>query len=94
MIDLNMLNNNYKDFANFSMDKNKFTIKVIATGLDVYTSSKLIQVFKDNDNNIVVRYELLKCLDYTDNCETIGHRELLLKKINDGYNILKAYKID
>jgi len=96
MIDLNAMNSNYKGVANFAMDKNLFTIKVIATGLDNYNSSKLNKISLNEDNNIVVNYILEDCMveGTPDNCKNIGTRELLLKKTSTGYNLLKAYKVD
>ena len=93
-IDINQMNNSFNGFANFSMDNNKFTIKVIATGLDNYHSLELNKISLNDNNEIIVNYILKDCLEFGGECQFIGHRELVLKKIDDGYNLLKAYKVD
>ena len=96
VIDIEQLNSDYKEVANFSMDENKFTVKVIATGLDDYKTIELTKIILNSDNNIVVNYELKNCsVDGSlDNCKKLENREVVLKKTTDGYNILKAYKVD
>ena len=95
MIDTNMMNNNFNELANFSIDNNEFIVKVVATGLDNYYTSKLNKISLDKDNNIVVNYSIEDCMvtGSPDNCKSLGNREIVLKKTNDGYNILKAYDV-
>ena len=94
MIDINQMNDNFKGFANFSMDSNKFTIKVIATGLDNFIESELNRIYLNDNNEIIVNYNLKDCMEFGGECIPHGHRELVLKKTSDGYNLLKAYKVD
>ena len=96
MIDINHMNNNYKGVANFSMDANKFTVKVIATGLDNYNSVNLNKISLNDNNNIIVNYNIKDCMvnGSPDNCINLGNREVILKKTDTGYNLLKAYKVE
>ena len=92
-IDINEMNNNFKGFANFSMDSNKFTIKAIATGADIFTFGELNKIYL-NDNNIVINYNFKDSTGQNDEYKQIGNRELVLKKTSDGYILLKAYKVE
>ena len=96
VVDIDQLNNDYKDLANFSMDNNTFTVKVVATGLDDYKTVEIEKINLNNDNNIVVRYNLKDCMvnGSPDNCLNVGSREVILKKTDNGYNLLKAYKVE
>ena len=78
------------------MDSNTFTIKVVATGLDNYNSSELNKISLNSENNIVINYNIKDCAvnGSPDNCKIIGNREIVLKKTDTGYNILKAYKVE
>ena len=91
VIDPNLMNTNFNEFANFGIENNTFIVKVIATGLDNYYTSKIKSVSLNEDNNIVVNYELSDCTG--PECLSLGNRELLLKKVENGFNILKAYDV-
>ena len=95
VIDIDTMNKN-SDIANFSMDSNKFTIKVVATGLDNYNTSEINKISLNDSNEIIVNYVLKDCLTSSmpGDCTNLGHRELVLKKTDDGYKLLKAYKVD
>ena len=92
-IDIDTMNKSFNELANFSMDNSKFTVKVVATGLDNYNVSEVNKIFLNN-NNIFVNYIIKDCTGPNGECTHIGNREVILKKTNDGYNILKAYKVE
>ena len=96
IIDINIMNELYKGTANFSMNNNLFTVKVVATGLDDYKTIELGEISLNNDNNIIVRYNINDCAvnGGPDNCINLSSREVVLKKTNTGFNILKAYKVE
>ena len=93
-IDTSFMNESFKNYANFSIENDKFIVKVIATGADIYTSSEINKIYLKKENIIAVRYDLKDCTEPNGGCENVGSREILLKKTNNGYNLLKAYKVE
>lgn len=96
VININTMNKLFDGTANFSINNNLFTVKVAATGLDDYKTIKLGEISLNNNNSIVVRYNIKDCMvnGSTDNCINLGNREVILKKTDTGYNLLKAYKVE
>lgn len=94
MIDTNIMNNNFKGYAHFLIDGDKFTIQVIATGADIFTTAELNDIKLNDNDEIIVNYNMSNCMEYGGECQPYGHRELVLKKTENSYNLLKAYKVD
>ena len=93
-IDVNIMNETFKEYANFSMDNNMLTVKVVATGLDNYNTTELNTISLNNDNNIVINYNIKDCTGPNGECIHLKNREVVLKKTDNGYNIIKAYKVE
>ncbi len=95
-IDVNVINETYKGYANMSIENGKIYIRV--KSYDGYNNknSELNKISLNNDNNIVVNYTLKECIAVEEKvgCNMIGNREIVLKKTDNGYNILKAYKVE
>ena len=93
-ININTMNESFKGTANFSMNNDLFTVKVAATGLDNSTGEKINKIYLNMDNNVVVKYDLLLHFDLNNEEKIINQREIVLKKTDNGYNIIKAYKVE
>ena len=91
-IDTTIMNESFKGYANFSMDNNKFVMKVVATGADIYTTSEINTIKLNDDNEIEVEYNLYDMTASGDKGTLIEKRIIVLRKTNNGYNLLKSYK--
>ena len=94
MIDTNLMNKNFEGYAHFLIDNDKFTVQVIATGADIFTNAEINNIKLNDNKEIVINYNMFDCIEYGGECQPSGHRELVLKKTADGYNLLRAYKVD
>ena len=93
-INIDIMNSYSKDYANFSIDGEKFIVKFNSFDGGPDICQKLNKIYV-KDNQIVVNYDIIKRISYDECGEKRDYgRELLLKKTNDGYNLLKSYKVD
>lgn len=91
-IDMTIMNDSFKGYASFNLDKNNMTVKVIATGADIYTSSEINSIKLNDNNEIFVEYNLYDMATSVENRNFIEKRIIVLKKTSNGYNLLKSYK--
>ena len=95
-MNVNVMNETYNGYANMLIENDKIYLRVKT--YDGYNNkySELNKIYLNNDNNIVVNYTLKECIAVEEKagCKIINHREIVLKKTNTGYNLLKAYKVE
>lgn len=91
-IDTNIMNESFKGYANFEIEDDKFIMKVVATGADIYTTSEINTIKLNDDNEIEVEYNLYDMTASGDKGNLMEKRMIVLKKTSNGYNLLKSYK--
>ena len=94
-INVDIMNNYLQEYANFSIKDDKFIAMFNSFGGDSTIRTKLNNIYI-KDNQIIVNYDINECNGINDEvCDTrIYGREIVLKKTDNGYNILRSYKVE
>ena len=91
-IDVNLMNEINKEIGNFAINEDNFVVKYrLATENSM---SKEITKISLNNNEIIVQYNVIIQGDAPEYDVLDEVREIVLKKNDNGYNILKAYKVE